>query len=502
VAITGLDRRIADVYGVEVDTGPLVPARGARPEALVLAAEQVALAIGEARPRRQPRVEPTWTAVPLLPAPAIDRDAALARLLTWAADVGARFDAIEIVVAPDGNRSVRARRAIGEDEPIITVPRALMVIDEEIATTPVGRAVESVLSQLHSGHTLVSTWLATERRLADSSWRPYLDALPARLPDLPFFHGDADLDELAGTAARIAAGEAHASVVEDHDELLKLPALAGLPLADFGWARAILGSRAFKVTIEGRDLRALVPVADLFDHGSTDATWAFDDDAQTFVVSALRPIDAGEEIQFSYGQYPNSRYLVGYGFATPDNPEDDGLVRFARADDARTDLAGHLVWDLPLGAEAALPAGTSLTRETRRAISVARLRAATPRELVAAADRGRFHKRELRWLGSRIELEALGLLAAAARTGLKRLGPGHPPTGSPTSWQRTCAVIRASERATLEQLIAFTSAAAAHVSSPSAHAWRAAADDLPDEPTGADRLLRDYLRATADELPK
>src|SRR5262249_20152703 len=162
---------------------------------------------------------------------------------------------------------------------------------------------------------VMSAWLATERATPGSPWRPYLDALPPAFPGMPMFHGKAALELLAGTCARAAVVDARDSVAEDHEAIARLPLLRELPLAGFACARASLASRAFKADIAGQDLRALVPIADFFDHGRADATWVFDDAAQAFVVRALRPIAAGEEIQLSYGSYDNGRYLVGYGFA-------------------------------------------------------------------------------------------------------------------------------------------------------------------------------------------
>jgi hypothetical protein len=63
-------------------------------------------------------------------------------------------------------------------------------------------------------------------------------------------------------------------------------------------------------------------------------------------------------------------------------------------------------------------------------------------------------------------------------------------------------VVRASERALLDEILGFVAAARRIVSSPSPWAFRRAAEELAEDAVGRDRLLRGYLLAVADELPR
>lgn len=501
-----LDARLAAVFGVRLDSAPHLRGAGGRPESLVLAAEQLALAIGDRRPKRIATEEPDWTPAP---APSAagggDAHAAVRALLAWATAAGIDFEPIELRVAADGNRTVHARRDIAEGEALITVPRAHMLVDTDLAAATEVAPVAALGDALQSAHSVAAVWLAHERARRDSPWRAYLDALPPAFPWLPIFRSGAELAGLAGTRARAAVIATHADLLADHALIQRrVRGAAGLAAGDFAWGRAVALTRAFHVTIADVSHRALIPVADMFDHGAADTSWGYDDDRGAFVVTAARPLAAGEEIRAIYGRFENSRFLASYGFAVDDNPEDEVALRFAPADELRTDLAGHLVWGLPLAAPATLEVGTTFDERFRRALSVARLRAATPRELVAAADRGRFLRGDLRWLGGRLEGLALEQLAAAARAAQARLDRGAParPPGRDPAWAETCARIRASERALLDQIVAFTAAARPLVASPSPWDFRRAAERIAEEATGADRLLRGYLLAVADELPR
>lgn len=503
-----LAARIAEAYGVTIDARPHLRHVKARPESLVLAAEQLALAIGDRRPRRTAPEEPPWTPLPPGDAPALvsppDRAAAVEALEGWGRAAGVVFDAIEIRVEPDGNRKVFARRDLVEEDLLIQVPRQCMITDADIEGTPLGGAVAALGDELGSQHSQVAVWLAAERRLgAASAWNVYLDALPPSFGWVPMFRKAGEVAALAGTRARAAVEAARTGLVEDHDLITRrVRAAAALTLGDFAWGRSVAATRAFHVTIAGLARRALIPIADMFDHGAEDTTWGYDDALDVFVVRAARPIAAGEEIRAFYGHFENSRFLTCYGFAIPDNRNDEVALPLPRAADARTDLAGHLVWGLPLAGPLALEVGTTFDDRFRRALSIARMRAATPRELIAAGDRGRFLRDELRWLGARLEDAALDLLAGAAVAALE-LNAKHAAAGAgDPAWHATCATIRASERALLEEILAFTTEARRIVASPSPWSFRRAAEQIAEDATGKDRLLRGYLLAAADELPR
>ncbi|HVV85198.1 MAG TPA: SET domain-containing protein, partial [Kofleriaceae bacterium] len=231
---------------------------------------------------------------------------AVAALLAWAAREGARFDAIELVVGADGNRTVHARRALAAGEPIVTVPRALMIDEDDVDRDEQVAAVGRVEGTMVSPPCALGVWLAREAARATSPWRAYLDALPAAFPWMALHRQAAELASLDGTRALAMIAYRARGLRADHELLgRRTDAVTGLGLAAYTWGQLVSGSRCFRIDTRRGSRRALVPVADMFDHGRADATWAYLD-GERFEVRAARDLAAGQEIQLSYGRSGNA----------------------------------------------------------------------------------------------------------------------------------------------------------------------------------------------------
>lgn len=101
-----------------------------------------------------------------------------------------------------------------------------------------------------------------------------------------------------------------------------------LPLSEEEWrdARTVVTSRQFDVG-EGT---ALVPIADLFDHAlDPELDWVVEDRA--LVMRTSRVVPAGTTLHDTYGRKSNARLMLHYGFALPDNPDDETVVDFGAA---------------------------------------------------------------------------------------------------------------------------------------------------------------------------
>lgn len=491
---------LARAYGTPL---PGVPLRWHEllDESAVSLADRVAPMLDDAPPPPPPPSPPPDPAPwPRLPVATRDDAAALHAVTAWATAQGAVLDGVEIRIAADGNRSVHAREALVRNQRVMVVPRALMLVDDDLAATPLGLRLAPARERLASPHTPFATWLAIERGLADSPWRPYLDVLPAA-PDVPTFRPDAELAGLADTAARAGIMAARRILHAEHAVVREVVGADDPGLAEHAWAHALTNSRMFKLRIEGTDRRAMVPVADFFDHGPGDTTWAYDDAAGGLVITAARRVAAGEELRLGYGQFSNAHLLAHYGFAVDDNRDDVALLLFPPAPTPLVDVAAACLWDHRLRAPVELEVGARVEAGFRRALSLARLRAASYRDLLHATDRGRFDNRELLWLGPAVETAALALVADAARAGLARLAPG--PTGDePDPWARTQARVRAGERAVLEAILELPARAAPYLADPSPHAWYRAAVSIDILASGGLGLVRHYILNIADELPR
>ena len=418
------------------------------------------------------------------------------RQLAWARAAGASWDGIEFHVDASGNASVLARRRLLSGEPILTVPRRLMIVDNELAASTTGGLALGFPEPRPQD--ALATWLPLEAREPTSRWRAYFAALPAELAELPMFHDKDDLVALAGTAAHAIAAAENRDV---HDTYGRLPAdlRARLSLAEFAWGCALVMSRGFHApgTLEHRI--ALIPLVEMFNHGLGDTTWSYDPSDGGFVVSTEREFAIGDEVCFSYGVRSNTQLVVHYGFALPSNPANEAGLLFDLASDPVNVVAAHLLWKLPLAGPARIRVACLLDGRFGRALSLARLQASGPIERARAVEAGLTPYGDMPWLGGALEEAAFAVLAAAARRPLAELD-AHSPHPAHHPWDRTCAVVRDAERAVLEQVIEFTSIAREYLHWQDPARVRAAADAIPADAIGPRCLVRQYLHSLADEL--
>lgn len=71
---------------------------------------------------------------------------------------------------------------------------------------------------------------------------------------------------------------------------------------------------------EGRALKAMAPVFDMFNHDPASSTvHGYQETNNCLHLVTLQEWRAGSEVRFSYGPLPNSRLLLLHGFCLPDN---------------------------------------------------------------------------------------------------------------------------------------------------------------------------------------
>lgn len=394
----------------------------------------------------------SWAPLPLRAAPAVPD--AVPALLAWAAAAGVWFEPIEIAVAPDGNRTVRARVDLPAGAPLVVAPRTAMITDVDVAAHPVIAAVRSVEDMLATRHSTMGLWLVLEAADPASRWRGYLDALPPAYPWLALHRPAADLAALTHTRALAMIVDQAEGCRGDRARIVDaVPDLADVALADFTWGRLVAGTRCFRVAARDGSVRALVPVADMFDHGRIDATWGYDDAAQRFEVRAARALTAGQEIQISYGAHDNALFASTHGFALPANPEDEIVVHLP------TDRGGR-----------ALALGTRYDHRFHRAMATA-----------------------VAWPGDTDTDALLRIAGAAAATSAAIAVAPAPPPGD-AAWAALCATVRASERAIAAAIVAFVDELTAAGCERPPEVWRDVVAASDPAATGAARLLREFAQ--------
>lgn len=268
-------------------------------------------------------------------------------LTRWLVALGGRSDDLE-VRERDGGRGVYATRAISEGTVLVHVPRSLLVTREVARTSSVVRQVRDGGVELSGTHAMLAAWLLVEDRTAYSPFRPYLDVLPRDLSSFAVYAPPEERALLRGSLAGAMLRELDAAIDADLPALRRVRLLHDLDRDALVWARSCVASRVFSVQIDGIDTFALAPFADLFDHHAReDARWGYDPSNECFTVTAMRDLAPGDQVHDSYGQKPNARFLVQYGFCLDDNPFDQVELGFPTSflvsRDPRDDGARELI---------------------------------------------------------------------------------------------------------------------------------------------------------------
>lgn len=159
-----------------------------------------------------------------------------------------------------------------------------------------------------------------------SFFKNYYSTLPSTLQNMPIFWSEEELRWLTGSYIVQQIQERKAAIRKDYDAICRVdPAFARFSLERFSWARMIVCSRNFGLTIDGVKTAALVPFADMLNHyRPRETSWTFDQALDAFTITSLGTIGAGAQVYDSYGKKCNHRFLLNYGFAVEDNTEEDG----------------------------------------------------------------------------------------------------------------------------------------------------------------------------------
>jgi len=165
---TELDARLATAFGVELETSALLPRDDADAGAFLSAAERIGRAIVDRGASAPPVVERRWPALPArldVASSPRERAAAIERQSAWAQAAGASWDGIEFHVNARGDALVLASRKLAPGERILTLPRRLMIIDNELADSTTGEPSRAI----SASNTSAVCWPRTCRTVS-SMW--------------------------------------------------------------------------------------------------------------------------------------------------------------------------------------------------------------------------------------------------------------------------------------------------------------------------------------------
>jgi histone-lysine N-methyltransferase SETD3 len=249
-------------------------------------------------------------------------------LLHWLAKKGARLPALAIRHHEDGQRSAYARAHLPAGARILEVPRRLFLSEELAKASDIGERIAEAGIELLDEQSWLAALLLQEKHAAGSFWAPYLATLPESLHHLPFFFTPEQLTWLEGSSAWKRLEVQRRSILLDYEHLCRhIPGFERYGLAGFSWARLTVLTRVFRLTIQGKRTRAIVPVADLFDHKRpAEARWTYAEERKAFTLTALQELRPGDAIRVSYGRKGNCDLFVTYGFCLEENEDDTAEV--------------------------------------------------------------------------------------------------------------------------------------------------------------------------------
>lgn len=252
----------------------------------------------------------------------------------WIESNGGVTDAMELADCGGGLRGLRTTRAVASGEPLLCVPRHLLLDEIAAEASPVSglwRDDEPSLSTLGK----LALALLHETRRPDSVFAPYIATLPS--PHEFAQCGPAALWEpeqialtenaqLSADAAQRRDGIASSPLLSDELRRAEAWQRLGLPAPppsnrDVLWAIACVTSRALGAA-------GMVPVADLANHNAPhNIERGLVPDGSAFLFVAKGALRKGEQVWNSYGALPNLVLLSQFGFTLPSNPVEMTLAR-------------------------------------------------------------------------------------------------------------------------------------------------------------------------------
>ncbi|XP_011177109.3 actin-histidine N-methyltransferase [Zeugodacus cucurbitae] len=284
-------------------------------------------------PLRRPTCNPTTEA----------RLANIENFYSWATENGLRYDGVRIAQFAGYELGLEATRDIADDELLFSIPRKLILSEENMD-------VEYTPTQFGSMSNLkLSYVLMLEALKPDSFWKPYIDLLPEKYNTVLYFTTK-EMEMLRGSNALHAALYQCKVIARQYAFLYNCTVKA--PSADkfnsmgqafkeqfnydlYRWAVSTVMTRENLVP-RSRPLRngadnagegnetmaALIPFWDMANHRQGRITSYFNIETQQMDSTAQSDFKAGEQIFIHYGDRSNADLMIHNGFINPTNPKD------------------------------------------------------------------------------------------------------------------------------------------------------------------------------------
>ncbi len=246
----------------------------------------------------------------------------------WLKDNGAKFPDLYLKRYTGDVRGVHAERRVGPYVCLVQIPVKCLITDYMGRTeTDLGRKLFSSNYSLSTPNLIaVIIYILTTREDKNHFFQPYYRILPSDYSNFPIFWNKEELSWLTGSPLLEDIEERKCNMRADYDEVVRVcPEFGRFSFEEFLEIRTAVGSRNFGIVVHGDKRTAMVPYADMLNHyRPRETSWTFDDSKDSFTITSLSPLQAGQQVMDSYGKKCNSKFLLHYGFAVECNREEDG----------------------------------------------------------------------------------------------------------------------------------------------------------------------------------
>jgi histone-lysine N-methyltransferase SETD3 len=241
---------------------------------------------------------------------------------------GVYINKLDVSFPNSYNRCVIATEDINNKEIILSIPLNSLITLELAQESEIGKFLTpEILNKLNSpNHCVFSSYLLQEMNKKElSKWSFYFNMLPTSFDSFPIFYKAEELEWLKETQFYSTLLIKQREILQDYNILCKsIEQYKQFSYESFLKVRMIVASRIFGVKIKNKKSDVLAPYADMLNHHRPKQTyWNYEDESESFVISASVPIKKGEEVFDSYGRKCNSRFLLNYGFALEDNEDNE-----------------------------------------------------------------------------------------------------------------------------------------------------------------------------------
>mmetsp|Transcript_2594 Transcript_2594/g.5933 ORF Transcript_2594/g.5933 Transcript_2594/m.5933 type:complete len:627 (-) Transcript_2594:42-1922(-) len=219
-------------------------------------------------------------------------------------------------------RKLYTARAICKDEAILRIPLSCCLTSEMGKHCKMGRLVLEKKIQLNDefkDQVFLTLLYLEDKEKKTTFFTPYYKVLPTNEEkyDYPLFWPQCFRTWLYGSSMCGLIEGIHEYIKDEYENLCRISSdFRKHTYEEYAWARMIVSSRAFRLTVKGQEVRAFGPLVDMMDHAEQRRTdWGYDEASDSLTVTALEAIPEGTEVQCHYGKKSTKSFVLYYGFA-------------------------------------------------------------------------------------------------------------------------------------------------------------------------------------------